>query len=62
MAADRRFEYNTLIITRGNSLCKTHPDERSHVKYRQTSDIRRTLVGNKVVDHSDAVVRFENHR
>ena len=23
--------------------------------YRQTSDISRTLVGNKIVDHSDAV-------
>ena len=24
-------------------------------QYRKTSDIRRTLVGNKIVDHSDVV-------
>ena len=27
----------------------------SHVTYRQTSNIRRTLVGNKLVDHADVV-------
>ena len=26
-----------------------------HVIYRQVSDIRRTLVGNLIIDHSDAV-------
>ena len=26
-----------------------------HYKYRQISNIRRTLVGNKIVDHSDIV-------
>ena len=25
------------------------------VEYRKVSDIRRTLVGNKIVDHSDVV-------
>ena len=29
------------------ALCKTH--------YRQISNIRRTLVGNKIVDYSDVV-------
>ena len=26
-----------------------------HKEYRQVSNIRRTLVGNKIVDHSDVV-------
>ena len=26
-----------------------------HYTYRKTSNIRRTLVGNKIVDHSDVV-------
>ena len=26
-----------------------------HMKYRKTSNISRTLVGNKIVDHSDVV-------
>ena len=26
-----------------------------NLKYRKTSNIRRTLVGNKIVDHSDVV-------
>ena len=28
---------------------------RYHYNYRQVSNIRRTLVGNKIVDHSDVV-------
>ena len=31
------------------------------MKYRRTSDIRRTLVGNKTVDHSDAVGQLHLH-
>ena len=27
----------------------------SGIEYRQVSNIRRTLIGNKIVDHSDAV-------
>ena len=27
----------------------------SHALYRKVSNIRRTLVGNKIVDHSDVV-------
>ena len=27
----------------------------SNLEYRQVSNIRRTLVGNKIVDHSDVV-------
>ena len=27
----------------------------SHINYCQTSNIRHTLVGNKIVDHSDVV-------
>ena len=27
----------------------------THEAYRQVSNIRRTLVGNKIVDHSDVV-------
>ena len=31
------------------------PNELPYSTYRQVSDIRRTLVGNKIVDHSDVV-------
>ena len=31
------------------------PDLPNWINYRQTSDVRRTLVGNKFVDHSDVV-------
>ena len=30
-------------------------EDRATVSYRQTSNISRTLVGNKIVDHSDVV-------
>ena len=33
-------------------VCPCMPDE---TVYRQVSNIRRTLVGNKIVDHSDVV-------
>ena len=29
--------------------------QQTYVAYRQTSNIRRALVGNKIVDHSDVV-------
>ena len=32
-----------------------YPDNRQKNKYRQVSNIRRTLVGSKNVDHSDVV-------
>ena len=34
-----------------DSLCKVS----RYFDYRKTSNIRRTLVGNKIVDHSDVV-------
>ena len=30
-------------------------DLQRNIKYRQVSNIRRTLVGNEIVDHSDVV-------
>ena len=36
-------------------LCHQFPVSRNKATYRKVSIIRRTLVGNKIVDHSDAV-------
>ena len=36
-----------------NTACARHLT--SHPIYRKVSNIRRTLVGNKIVDHSDVV-------
>ena len=35
------------------SMTDCHKD--SYMNYRQVSNVRRTLVGNKIVDHSDVV-------
>ena len=49
-----------LMIARITSFCdnmhvsKTK-ESVAHVKYRQVSNIRRTSVGNKIVDNSDVV-------
>ena len=41
--------YTNLTFEEKEDLC-------SHfIEYRQVSNIRRTLVGNKIVDHSDVV-------
>ena len=37
----------------GNSVLPETPS--THMDYRKVSNIRRTLVGNKIVDHSDVV-------
>ena len=36
-------------------LAEQQPWGLAHLIYHKTSDIRRTLVGNKIVDHSDVV-------
>ena len=36
-------------------LCSKYPSERPNYYYRQVSNIRGTLVDNKIVDHSDVV-------
>ena len=43
------FKLDTQIFQTSISLSISDP------KYRKTSYIRRTLVGNKIVDHSDVV-------
>ena len=43
----------TLRGPNGNLVTRPPPQE--HDTYCQTSDVRRTLVGNKIVDHSDVV-------
>ena len=41
---------------RGSSLlCPYFQPLAIHIIYHQTSNIKRTLVGNKIVDHSDVV-------
>ena len=36
-------------------FCRTQVISSHSIDYRQVSNIRRTLVGNKIVDHSDVV-------
>ena len=43
------------LVTMFNYLYKLSLIGFKFAKYRQVSNIRRTLVGNKIVDHSDVV-------
>ena len=40
------------LIVKWRTFCKIFATD---IVYRKTSNIRRTLVGNKIVDHSDVV-------
>ena len=46
-----------LLVTRWNAEVELAfiNFECNAIEYRKTSNIRRTLVGNKIVDHSDVV-------
>ena len=41
----------TVTMSSSNSMLSYHDSK----EYRKVSNIRRTLVGNKIVDHSDVV-------
>ena len=47
---------SSCLLLRSKSTINFHPCwHQSFDQYRQVSNIRRTLVGNKIVDHSDVV-------
>ena len=46
---------NGLVPNRRRAIPWTYTDRIYWRLYRQTSNLRRTLLGNKVVDHSDVV-------
>ena len=44
-----------MLLAKFGPFCPDETELSQRINYRQVSNIRRTLVGNQIVDHSDAV-------